>query len=286
MGIKRYSFSEIEGKAKELSLLWQNISFPELPSGYLAQSEFAPLIATICDEQVNSKDAVNFPQWLNDKVKEFNLPNLLGVDYKIMLKEYFKDKWPRGMKENKKQEYIEKISKALRDALEFFQKEGKSPVTIFENREYKALEIYFMLRRIPGFGHKKANMITRDFIYRSLGFSKSHSWFDQIKARAPEFKVIEGNLLDMPVDVHVIKVFNRIFGRKFPAKHKGKRNKWQDELQEHLQDILAFSKLVFPELPVKLDQIFWTVGHKYCHQSVPNCRECPIAKICDSKTIK
>ncbi|MEM5854099.1 MAG: hypothetical protein QW228_07075 [Candidatus Aenigmatarchaeota archaeon] len=78
-----------------------------------------------------------------------------------------------------------------------------------------------MLRRIPGVGPKKANMITRDFTYRSLGLSQSNPWFDQIKARFPNFRVVDEKLLDMPIDVHVVKVFNRITGR---FQGSGKRN--------------------------------------------------------------
>jgi len=247
----------------------------------LAQNEFAPLICIICDEQVNSDDASNFPEWLYGKVGKFDLPTLLEINYEKMLEEYFKDKWPEGMKEDERQGYIKKISKAIREALKFFQKEGKSPVTLFENRPYTALEVYFTLRRIAGFGPKKASMTTRDFIYRSLGLSERHAWFDQVKAKSPEFYVKEGNLIDMPIDVHVVKVFNRVFGRMFPGK-----GGWRGELPNHIQDILAFSKLAFPDLPVKLDYIFWSVGRDYCHERNPECEGCPIAEICETAKLK
>jgi endonuclease III len=277
LSIKDFSFSEITAKAEWLRKKWNSISGQLAPEGFLAKNEFAPLIGTICDEQINSDDAWDFPEWLHSKIGTFELSKLLDVDYGKELEEFLKDKWPKGMRENEKQEYIKKTSKAIKDALNFFYKEKKTPVTMFENRPYKALEIYFMLRRIAGIGPKKANMITRDFIYRSLGITNSHAWFDQIKRKLPDFKVEDGNFLDMPIDIHVIKVFNRLFGRKYPS-----RKGWRSELPNHVQDILAFSKLAFPDLPIKLDQIFWTVGREYCHERNPDCARCLIADICES----
>jgi adenine-specific DNA glycosylase len=44
--------------------------------------------------------------------------------------------------------------------------------------------------------------------------------------------------------------------------------------------LMAFSKLAFPDLPVKLDGIFWNVGHEWCHETNPNCQGCPLKEIC------
>ncbi|MEM0083852.1 MAG: hypothetical protein QW743_08385 [Candidatus Methanomethylicia archaeon] len=278
MSIKDFSFSEIKEKAEKLAEIWEKfyLEWPDDP--LLEQNEFAPLIATICNERGFHGYAFEFPSWLNDRIGGFDLPRLLKVDYKEMLRKFFEDKCSSRMKDKEGQDgYINKISEDILDALRFFQKEGKSPVTMFENRPYTALEVYFTLRRIAGIGPKKASMTTKDFIYRSLGLSKCHPWFDQVKAKSPEFDVKEGNLADMPIDVNVIKVFNRIFGRMFPGEEG-----WRGELPNHIHDILAFSKLAFPDLPVKLDDIFWVVGRDYCYDIDPDCEECPIAKICES----
>ena len=281
MSIKDFSFSEIMAKAEWLRRKWNLVPWQPTPEGFLAENEFAPLIGTICDEQIKSDDAWRFPEWLHSKIGTLELSKLLAVDYGKELEEFLKDRWPKRMHDNEKQKYIKKISKAIMNALNFFYKEKKTPVTMFENRPYKALEVYFTLRRIAGIGPKKANMITRDFIYRSLGITKSHAWFDQIKRKSLDFKVEDGNFLDMPIDVHVIKVFNRLFGRKHPN-----RKGWRSELPYHVQDILAFSKLVFPDLPIKLDQVFWTVGREYCDDENPDCARCLIAEICESARSK
>jgi endonuclease III len=280
MSVKKYNLEEIERKAEQLRRKWEPIykKFQWRPphEDFLAGHEFAPLIATICDETIDADVAWSFPWWLYNKVRSFELPKLLSIDYKEELKEYLREKWSGGREELDK--YLEKIPKKIVDALKFFEEEGKTPVTIFEDRPYMAVEVYFILRRIPGIGPKKANMITRDFAYSPLGITKSHPWFYQVKKRFPRFEVINANYLEIPIDVHVVKVFKRIFGYTYPMK-----GDWRKEITpEEVQDIIAFSKLVFPDLPAKLDDIFWNVGRRYCH-SKPKCLDCPIEEICDAK---
>jgi len=279
MSIKRFSFSQIKEKASRMRPLLEKFPLSELDNAFLASNEYAPLIGTICDEQINSDDAWDYPEWLHSKVGTLDPESLLKLELKQLLREYLEDKWPARMNDKDKDDYLEKTSKAIKDAMDLFLKASKSPISMFEDRTYSALEVFFMLRRIPGFGHKKANMITRDFIYRSLGLSKSHSWFDQVKRNSPHFNVVDEKFLDMPIDVHVVKVFNRIFGRKFAPRG------WQAELPNHIADILAFSKLAFPDFPAKLDQIFWNVGREYCYEGNPKCLECPLNELCEIGTL-
>jgi len=282
-GIKNFSFSEIMDKASKIRsvinrISWSSWDLEDLDYKFLVSHEYAPLIATICDEGINADDAWGYPEWLYNKVGTFDPEVLLKQDHRKLLEEYLKDKWPKRFKKKDKENYLEKISRSIKEALDLFLREGKSPVTMFDNRKYRALEVYFMLRRIPGIGPKKANMVTRDFIYRSLGLTGRNPWFDQIRQKSPKFKVVDERFLDMPIDVHVVKVFNRIFGRLRPYK---KYKSWRNELQNHVLDILAFSKLVFPEFPAKLDQILWTVGREYCHNRSPKCSKCPLNEVCE-----
>jgi len=60
------------------------------------------------------------------------------------LKEYLREKWSGGREELNK--YLEKIPKKIVDALKFFEKEGKTPVTIFEDRPYMVVEILLHLK--------------------------------------------------------------------------------------------------------------------------------------------
>ena len=276
MSIKRFDFQKIREKANKLRKLAEatRMFLPE--DQIVTNSDFGPLIGTICDEDIRAEYAWMFPLWLKSKLGSLEISVLTNVNFEQLLNEYLSDKWPKNWNSRKKENYLKEISKRLSKAMRFFNEIGRTPVTIFDNRSYEALEVYFTLRRIPGIGAKKANMITRDFIYSSKGLHTCE-WFARIKKIYPNFRVERENLLDMPIDHHVIKVFLRIFGIKYPPKGK----KWKELLPIYFQDIIAFSKLVFPEFPARLDELFWTIGREYCDEFDPNCSDCLIKEICE-----
>jgi endonuclease III len=281
---------DFKRKAVELSRRWHDIwkRISERPSlnpsqqRFLKQYEFAPLIATICDELIPAEVAWGFPEWLYNRLGSFELQVLIRVDYRRELEQYLKEHHERlkELNEDTIKDYLESVPKRIESALKYFKKRGMTPVTMFENRKYLAPEVYFMLRVIPGIGPKKASMVTRDFAYRSLGLVESNAWFDQIKGRNPEFDVTHHHLITMPIDVHVAKVFSRLFGLK--------RANWRKLQSDPLlvQDVIAFSKLAFPDLPAKLDDILWNVGRVWCNDrrdtDNPRCQECLLRDICDA----
>ncbi len=279
---------DFKRKADVLSGKWRDIRdkiserLPPNPSQqhFLKQHEFAPLIATICHEQILAELAWGFPEWLYNRLGSFELQALKEDEYREKLEQYLKEHQEhlKNLDENTIKEYLESVPKKIKSALKYFKKRGKTPVTMFENRKYPAPEVYFMLRAIPGIGPKKASMITRDFAYRSLGLVESNAWFDQIKERNPEFDVTHHHLTTMPIDVHVVKVFSRLFGLRL------RRANWRclQNSPVFVQDVIAFSKLAFPDLPAKLDDILWNVGRKWCHEGNPHCQECPLKDICDA----
>jgi endonuclease III len=283
MGImKARDLLDVKRKAVELSRrwhdIWERISERLPPQPSKPQHEFAPLIGAICDEMIPAEVAWGFPEWLYNRLGSFELQVLIEVEYKAELEQYLKEHQERlkNIDERTRKEYLESVPKKIKDALRYFKKQDKTPVTMFENRKYPAPEVYFMLRVIPGIGPKKASMITRDFAYRSLGIIKSNAWFDEIKRRNPEFDVTHHHLITMPIDVHVAKVFSRLFGLK--------RANWRKLQSDPLlvQDVITFSKLAFPDLPVKLDDILWNVGREWCHEDNPLCQECLLRDICDA----
>jgi endonuclease III len=274
---------DIKRKAVELGRRWHDIwkRISERPSlnpsqqRFLKQYEFAPLIATICDELIPAEVAWGFPEWLYNRLGSFELQDLIRVDYRRELEQYLEERL-RNLDEDTRREYLESVPKKIKDALRYFKRRKKTPVTMFEKRKYPAPEVYFMLRVIPGIGPKKASMITRDFAYRSLGLVESNAWFDQIKERNPEFDVTHHHLITMPIDVHVVRVFSRLFGLK--------RANWR-KLQGNpllVQDVIVFSKLAFPDLPAKLDDFLWNVGRDWCDNDNPLCQECLLRDICDA----
>ncbi|MEM2234676.1 MAG: hypothetical protein QW224_02950 [Desulfurococcaceae archaeon] len=193
--IKDKSLDEIKRKAKFLNQSWSKLRKelipPEVTITFLYQNEYAPLIGTICDEQVKAEDAFKFPEWLNSKIGGLTPKKIIksgkkGLGQKglrKLLEEYFKDKWPRGMTEENKEKYLNRIPGHIINAMKLLKKEGVTPIIMFENREYGAAEVYLMLRRIPGIDSKKAKMITKYFQLASIDILKHYPWFDQIKAK-------------------------------------------------------------------------------------------------------
>ena len=243
---------------------WQG--FPKDAYQVLAEWEFAPLIATICDQEIDAKVACMVPWWLYEKIGSLDPQNLLGRGVRHLLHDCFSSRYrhfPRRMSEKDRREWLDKVSRYIENALKYFIKRNTTPVRIFENREYSATEIYFMVRPISGIGPKKANVIVRDFLYRSCGISKRNPWFDQIVKLYPEFKVVSQEHTLVPTDIHVVKVFNRIFGRR--------TGNWYKERNEHKWDldIQMFSRVVFPEFPARIDGLFWYVGSNYCEDKNP-----------------
>ncbi|MEM4553792.1 MAG: hypothetical protein QXI86_06140 [Ignisphaera sp.] len=168
---------------------------------------------------------------------------------------------------------MDSIPRYIVEAMNFLKNEGVTPTTMFENREYSAAEVYLRLRRFPGIGPKKAKMITKYFLFTSMGILEHYPWFDQIKARNPEFKVT--GVIMPPIDVHVVKVFCRIFGENLRNWNKAKR------IPDLIQDIEVFSLLAFPDMPVVVDEIFWNIGREYCDENNPRCSECLLNEICN-----
>ncbi|MEM2197015.1 MAG: hypothetical protein QW290_08040 [Sulfolobales archaeon] len=280
--IKGKSFDEIKRKAEFLNKSWSKLKKelipPEVTITFLYQNEYAPLIGTICDEQVKADDAWKFPEWLNGKIGGLTPEKIEKLDkskqrkLRELLEEYFKNKWPNWMKEEDKRDYLERIPKHILDTMRLLKKEGVTPATMFENREYTAAEVYLMLRRLPGIGPKKAKMIAKHLQLASEDIL-GHPWFTQIKAKNPEFKVT--GIITPPIDVQVVKVFCRIFGVK--------RRNWKVVKNDPdlIQDIEAFSMLAFPDMPATIDEIFWNIGREYCKEEDPRCSECPLNNICD-----
>jgi endonuclease III len=171
--------------------------------------------------------------------------------------------------------YLQNVSRYITDTCNMIVKNfGNNPDKMFKLGNYTVPQVYFVLRGLPGFGAKKASMITRDFAL-STG-----SWFLGIRERLKkdagiDFHVSQKHLSEVPVDVQVVKVFGRIMG-------EFQRTPPRSDFMKYYPDIQHLSKLVFPEFPSKLDEILWAAGREYCDNMLPKCNECPLIKLpCD-----
>lgn len=280
MGIKSLSIDDIEGRAKKFRAIakqypsQQSFAICSGAEEFLKTNSLAPIVGTICDQQITAEDAWEFPYWLHEQLKqqEFSAQAIceLGkLRIKELLQVYLEDKWPLGMLENDREKYLQGISSYIIDACNFIAKSfDNNPDNMFRQGNYNVPQIYFILRVLPGVGPKKASMIARDFA------QATGSWYWGIcerlgKLSGIEFKVNREYLSEVPVDVQVVKVFGRIMGefRNTPPRVKF-LNYWPD--------IQNLAKLTFPDFPGKLDQILWAVGREYCRERQPDCSECPL----------
>jgi len=280
MGIKDLGFEEIKRRADKFREIAKRFPIQDFDIGseeaemFLEENPLAPIIGTICDQQITAENAWIFPYWLSKQVEDFSVQSIynLGKDkVKNLLGKFMENRWPSGMKEKTRKNYLNNISSYIIKACYIISRHyNNDPDNMFKKGAYTVSEIYFILRTLPGMGPKKASMIARDFA-KGAG-----PWYrgvkKRLKRRGIEFKVIDKYLSDVPVDVHVIKVFGRVIGefKRIPSRKK---------FLDYWPDIQNFAKLSFPEFPGQIDEILWIVGRVYCNDSSPNCEECPLKNI-------
>jgi endonuclease-3 len=286
MSIKQLGFDEIKRRAEKFRKTAESFSlYQEFDVGspeeenFLEENPLAPIIGTICDQQITAEDAWTFPYWLS---KQFNGKNLsaelisnLGKNkIKNLLMSFMEGKWPSGMVEKDREKYLENISGYVVNACSLMvEKHANDPDRMFDKGRYIVPEIYFILRTLPGIGPKKASMIARDFVKDEGGWYRGVQ--QRLKNRGKEFKVEGKHLSEVPVDVHVVKVFGRIMGE---FRNTPQRERFLD----YWPDIQNFAKVAFPDFPGRIDESLWLVGREYCDERQPNCRECPLNDIpCD-----
>jgi len=280
MGIKSLGFGEINRRAIRLREIakWypprQAFSVDSVADKFLELNSLAPVIGTICDQQITAEDAWRFPLWLYDKLdrRDFTAESIYKLGQARIMKlldTYMTDKWPSGMSPEDRKKYLQNVSSYIINAcILIVDSFGNNPDNMFRLGHYNVPQIYFTLRNLPGIGAKKASMIARDFAM-SVG-----SWFSGTSKRLKEdagivFEVSQKHLSEVPVDVHVVKVFGRMMG-------EFRRTPPRVDFLNYSPDIQNLAKLAFPEFPSKLDEILWAVGREYCDHTQPSCDECPL----------
>jgi len=283
MGIKDLCFDKIKERAENFKRVAEKYPMSQFgiepkAERFIEENSLAPIIGTICDQEITAEDAWEFPYWLNEKLKlkgksvsAKSICELSKEELKELLRDYMKNKWPSGMSKSRREKYLNNISRRIIHACKFiFTEYNNEPDNMFKKGIYIVPEIYFLLRVIPGIGPKKATMIARDFA------KGEGPWYKgicrRLKGQGINFKVEGKHLSEVPVDIHVVKVFGRVMGE---FKNTPKREKFLD----YWPDIQNFAKLAFPDFPGKIDEILWSVGREYCHERNPNCKNCPLKDI-------
>ncbi len=244
------------------------------PNDFNNKNSLAPIIGTICDQQISADVAWKIPyhmnEWLKSEGKEFRASTIceIGRDrVREWLRKFMEGKWPKRMKEEKRQQWLNDISNYIIETCKKIASEyGDEPDNIFtvNNGNISIPMIYFLLRQFLGIGPKKASMIARDF-------GRGSSWLKSINERLKErgvtveVKVEQIYFTEMPIDVHVRRVFGRIGFARYSTP----------------QDFQNLVRLIYPENPGLVDDFIWELGRKICKNYSPKCPKCPLAEICD-----
>ncbi len=242
------------------------------PNDFLNKDPLACIIGTVCDEKIKAEVAWNIPYHLYKFLKRNGVmfkPSTIckrgKEELRKWLASHMNDKWPNILSERSREEWLNKISTAIINTCEKIWKEyNDDPDNIFmvNNGHLSIPLVYFILRQFPGIGPKKASMIARDF-------GKNGSWFKSVKARLQKrginLTVSHIYFTEMPIDVHVRRVFERLGFARY----------------NQPQDFQNLVRIIYPENPGLIDDFIWQLGREVCKQYHPICVKCPLSNICE-----
>jgi len=251
---------------------------------FLCEDPLAPVIATICDWRIRAEVAWSIPYhlslWLRRQGYEFKASSIVAIGeegIRRFLEEFMKEKsrWPRILSQKNREEWINLNSKWIVEACKIIVEEyNDDPDNIFVEliKLFRGLSpplIYLALRRFPGIGAKKASMISRDI---GLGI---WVWYEGLKKRlrkrSVSFDVQYKMLTEIPIDVHIKRIFTRVFKGFIETKIRRK---------EFYMDVQNLAKAIYPEASGLVDLVFWNIARDYCKPKNPKCIECPLSKVC------
>ena len=244
------------------------------PNDFINKDPLAPIIATICSERISADVAWDIPysiyKWLKREGLDFKLNTICDLG-KEKLKEWLtlhmQDRWPKKLSRKDREDWLEKISASIVNSCKKIQEEyNNDPDSIFivKNGRLSVPHIYFILRQFPGIGPKKASMIARDF-------GRNGNWFRSVKARLEkrglDLTITHTYFTEMPIDVHVKRVFRRLFPRLFSRRIEP-------------QDLQNLARIIYPENPGLVDDFIWQLDRETC-KNYPSCEKCSLAAICE-----
>jgi len=238
---------------------------------FVNKDPLAPIIGTICDEKIKAEVAWNIPRFLNEFLKQKGLEFKASTICKLGKEElrkwlisYMHDKWPKKLSEEEREKWLNKISESVIGTCEKIWKEyDDDPDNIFVvNGGILSIPIvYFALRQFPGIGPKKASMVARDF-------GRNCDWFKSVKARLQkrgiDLTVTNIHFTEMPIDVHVRRVFKRLGFYRY----------------DQPQDFQNLARIIYPENPGLVDDFIWELGREIC-KNHPICVKCLLSGICE-----
>lgn len=241
------------------------------PNKFNNMNSLAPIIGTICDQQIKVEVAWAIPfhlnRWLKENGKEFKASEIRKIGKEKIrewLDKHMSNQWPSRMSSQDREKWLDNISNYIILTCKKIEEEYKDePDNIFMINNGRLLIplVYFLLRQFSGIGPKKASMIARDF-------GKEGGWLrsvaERLRRKGVKITIEQTHYTEVPIDIHVKRVFKKIgFG------------KYQEP-----QDFQNLARLIYPDNPGLVDDFIWNLGREIC-KTKPECEKCPIQSICD-----
>lgn len=240
------------------------------PNEFNNRSPLAPILGTICDQQIKADVAWAIPyhlaQWLKVNAKEFKASVIRKIGREKIrewLDKHMSNQWPSGMSLQNREKWLDDISNYIILACRKIEEEYEDePDNIFmiNNGRLSVPLVYFLLRQFSGIGPKKASMIARDF---GIGWGWVRSVTERLREKGIEITVEHPHFTEVPIDIHVKRVLKRIGFAKY----------------QEPQDFQNLARLIYPTNPGLVDVFIWDLGREIC-KTRPECEECPIQSIC------
>lgn len=244
------------------------------PNKFNNKNSLAPIVGTVCDQQINADVAWKIPEhmseWLKSRGQEFKASVIRRIgkqELQDWLKKHMSDKWPRGMSLQNPERWLDNISNYIIRTCEKIELEYEDePDNLFmvNNGNLSVPLVYFLLRQFSGIGPKKASMVARDF-----GRGKSCDWLTSVRERLREkgieITVKHPQFTEVPIDVHVKRVLKRMGFARY----------------REPQDFQNLARLIYPDNPGLVDDFIWNLGRNVC-RTRPKCSDCSLTSICEN----
>lgn len=271
MEVKTLAAKCQEIRKQLIEFLKRKQSIPYNANEFLNKDPLAPMIGTVCDQQISADVAWEIPYhlatWLRQQGITFKASGVRSLGQQKLrswLNEHMRNRWPSKMTIEEREKWLDNISRYIIHTCEKTSElYGDDPDSIFiiNNGILSIPLIYFILRQFDGIGPKKASMIARDF-GRGCNWLRSINF--RLKSKGIKLKVKDVHFTEIPIDFHVKKVFRRIGFLRY----------------NQPQDFQNIARLIYPENPGLVDDLIWIIGREICKPK-PNCEECPLSEICE-----
>jgi endonuclease III len=177
-----------------------------------------------------------------------------------------KGKWGR-LRKKAREEWLQDISRYIVKTCELIAKkynDDPDKLLLVSNGKLNPPLLYFIFRQLPGIGPKKASMLSRDFTWDKDSYLEGAR--ERLRRQGVNLVVEQKYFTEIPVDVHILRVVERIFGQVYTEN----------------QDIQNLGRLIYPENPGLVDSYLWDFARKICinDNRKPKCDECPFTGIC------